>query len=245
MFEVMAAHPGCPVAMVAPEHAQLRLHHFSTSHWEARFQPANTQKPITELTFADLLVCLQRRQYLDPVIELVLDHVATHWAQIDRYYVDEIGAWWEEVIKAVLTIPYTFWDNKHSTFHTLRDYVTRTTKWELQIEPQVLAAFLAHRPQELMWTLQDEAAFRDDLCLGWEREFLGNLLLAEDRVRRLKVGFLHGQRVWIESAWHNIATEAALMAYLLETFPEYAEAIAQFQETIAQETRIRFVAGTG
>lgn len=227
--------------MIAPAHQHRRLSDFSHAWPVVQFERLDLDKPIAHLTLSDLAACLRKRCYLDPVIDLVLDHIRDHWAQIDRYYLSDINAWYEEVLKEIVTLPYTFWDNRHSTFHALHHYIAQPPKWRYGIESGVITAFLSYQPKAVYWTLQDAEDFASDLNYGLFMDILGNLLQAERSISRLKTALLHGQPVWIESEWRNVTQEAELLAHFAAEYADYGEGVQDMLQAVQGESRIQFV----
>jgi hypothetical protein len=229
--------------MIAPAHQHRLLAQFSHAWPEVRFERLDLNKPIVHLTPSDLAACLRKRCYLDPVIDLVHDCIRDHWAQIDRYYVSDINAWYEEVLKEIVTLPYSLWDNRHSTYHALRHYIAQPPKWRYGIEPGVITAFLNYQPKPVYWTLQDAEDFASDLHYGLSMDILGNLLAAERSLSRLKTALLHGQAVWIESEWRNFTHEAELLAHFAAEYADYGEGLQDMLRAVQGESRIQFVPG--
>lgn len=230
--------------MIASEHLALTLSDFSAEWGDVRFAHRDLRKPLDALTQSDLLWCLQMRCYLTQVLDLVLDQIAAHWSYIDRYYLTEISAWYEEVIKAVVTIPYTFWDACHATHEAISDYIRRSDKWEMAIEKTVIDAFLAYVPQPVCWTRADSDDFESDLSYGLAMGILGNLIRASQSITRLKTAILHHQPVWIESAWQSITTETELMAFVEEEYADFGEDLDSIKKDLQKHRRIRMLPAT-
>jgi hypothetical protein len=230
--------------MVAPEHARLSLHDLSAELGLPKFQPVNVQKRIAELTLADLLGCLQKRAHLDQVIDLVLDQIAAHWAVIDRYYRTEVSAWYQEVVQAIVTLPYTFWDVRATTHQAFCTYIRRSDKWQMEIEPAVLEAFLAYVPQLVCWTRADADDFVSDLSYGHDMGILGNLIQASKSMTRLKTALLHGQPVWLEPTWQSITTEAELLAFIDAEYADFGEGLDFIKEDLQKHSRVMILPAT-
>ncbi len=200
--------------MIAKEYQNLQLRDLSISSKSIDYDRLDIYKPIGTLTLTDLSWCLRRRDYLEPVVAIVLDKIEENADAINRYFTISICEWYDEVIKEIITIPFDFWDNKHALFCRYRDTIIKFDKRELPIEEAVVQLFLNYKPKPIYWTIKDSEEFDYYICF----ELLGNFLHAERMIIKLKYALLNGQSVFIENEFKHITTVAQLVDFIKEEY---------------------------
>lgn len=205
--------------MIAPEHQNLTLQDFCNSNSDVKFDRLNINKPIGALTLADLNWCLRKRQFLDPVVAIVLDKIEENQLEINQYFTTEICEWYDEAIKEIITIPFTFWDNKHVIFYKYCALITEFSKRQLPLEKTQIELFLTYKPSSVCWTKANGENFVD----YFNHELLGNFLEAQQIITDLKYALLNGQGIFIESEFTEINTVEQLLSFVREEYGDLDE----------------------
>jgi hypothetical protein len=227
--------------MIAPEHQALKLHDFyHGGNYELQgYDLLNRNKPIGTLTLADLSWCLRRRQFLEPVIEIIIDKIEDNQGVIVQGG-NEISVWYHEVIKELITIPFHFWDNKHVVLSRYRESVARLFKWKPMVEEASMKLFLAYTPKTLYWTEEDG----DDFVMDFYYDTLGNLLNAIQVITGLKCALLNGQGIFIVGEFKLVTTVQQLEDFIWEEYGHlekpYGHLSALFRE-IGEIKKIKFI----
>jgi hypothetical protein len=226
--------------MIAPEHKTKHLTYFSADYQQANYDSLKISSTISELTFNELHWYLRKRQYIEPVIELVLDKIEDNWTEIDIYYPTEICQWYDEVIKEIITLPYEFWDTKKATFLKFCNFIKHSTKRTLPIEKALIELFLNYIPNNIYWTNEDDKQFENELSVGLGLDIAGNIIEAEKMLIRLKYSILNNQEIFIESEYNSIATEEQLIKFIKNKYNDY-RIIDDIIVSIQRETKINFI----
>lgn len=229
--------------MIESSHRLLPLRAFSKSWIQIQFDYVDTQKPISELTFNDLLWCLRKRIFTEQVIDLVLDKINDNWSKIDQYYTAEICEWYEEAIRLIITFPFSFWDTKHRTHAAFCTYLATSQKRNLQIEQSIIDLFSAYKPQEVCWTKADADSFIWNLGIGQGMGIAGNIIEAQEKIKKLKIAILHQQSAFVESNWNTLYTEEDLLNFITDEYGEYGELLEDIKSSIVYEKKIKITPG--
>lgn len=229
--------------MIAPEHLHHKLLDFSRQWQSPQFDTVNLFKTLNELTPADLNWCLRKRQYLHQVIDIVLDRIRENWSLIDQYYPTEICEWYDDAMKEIISLPFTFWNCRHQTFEELRSYLRQSVKREIPIEKRYQELFLTYQPVEVTWSLADSEDCISSLDYGLGMEVLGNILYAEEMLKYLKYALLHSQPVHIESTGIIIRTEDELYAFIRQEYADYNSYMDDLVKNIGYEKRVNINRG--
>ncbi|MEY5049103.1 MAG: hypothetical protein RLZZ175_2462 [Bacteroidota bacterium] len=185
--------------MINIEHQKFHLNHFSYSWESIGFDSINISHPVSELTLNEIYWCLRKRIYLNPIIEICIDKISENWGQIDIYYPTEICQWYDEVIKEIITLPFSFWDNQLNNFALIQDFIKKSNKRQLKIEPQFIDIFLKYTPNALYWSNDDSTQLSQNIMYASCMEIPGNLIEAANQLVKVKYAFLNNQSVFIES----------------------------------------------
>lgn len=227
--------------MIDPTQNALNLRNFSSDWTQVHFDCVNLQKPISALTLSDLIWCLRKRIFTEPIVDLVLDKIRDNWTKIDQHYTTEICEWYEESIRLIITFPFSFWDTKHQTHNELCTYVCKSEKRNLEIEKSMIVQFLSYTPQIVCWSKADDDSFKWNLGIGQGMDLAGNIIEAQQLIKKLKIAILHQQSVFIESSRSALSTEEEILNFIAHEYAEYGELMQDVQAFIAKEKKIKTI----
>lgn len=227
--------------MIIPEHTELKLKDFYYKvNCELNgYDLLNIDKPIGALTLTDLCWCLRRRQFLEPIVEIIIDKIEDNQAKIAQGG-NETCEWYHEVIREIITVPFCFWDDKHVLLLRYRESIAKLFKWKAMFEDTAMRLFLTYTPKSIYWTKEDS----DDFEMDFYYDLLGNLLDAFQTIRNLKYALLNGQGIFVVSEFKLITTVQQLEDFIWEEYDHLEKSgghITTLFKEIGEIKKIKFV----
>lgn len=206
------------------------LFDYSNDGWRLSidFEGVNLKKPIVELNRTDILFCLRKRIFLEPIIDHLLLELKANDKEIQQWSNNPTKLWFEEVVANLVSLPLSFWETKTNTFRSFQRLLKSQIKQELQekVESRHLEDFLSHKPTDFAWSLEKQHEFEQNISY----DILGNVILAFHQISQIKIAILNGQSVYLESDCHSLRSVEELCLWINQNYEDWADEILSYLE---------------